>query len=431
MCIGKKVDLRIREEGRSLEEGISRDKGKAEVVCYKCKQRGHYASECKTKKLKDVAYYQKKLEEAKKQEQVSLIVGKDTWQSEDSSDEEEEEEEEMANFCIMALSDELPETSGQKKSDSKKSDDLQRTMNKIILENQLLIEESLDHRAKIEFHENERKDLYMKINDKEINVREENVVATGGDQTTDKGNLVEKIKSFSTTHGEPEKVQGYEENQNLNEFQFSGKGIENMDYFNPLNLRTAENVFSAGVKGRTSVVPPITQEHQSLSTEQLHKKLEDITAVCTRKTAIEGKLDLILEEIRNQKSNIKVLSETIKDVQKQTEDNTAAHNKLHESSENREGSSEFKNALKELQEIKKQMTEVASAGECSNSGRILEEIQFLRANNSSMAEFFEKLMVELSAQKDQNKLEFHRMKKQDESNAQTLANIHLVVKRLQ
>ncbi|KAJ0925489.1 hypothetical protein HanRHA438_Chr04g0160321 [Helianthus annuus] len=104
----------------------------------------------------------------------------------------------MANFCLMALSDDLPETSGQKvnldnldldhklnklmsdfinmqdkqKSDSKKYDELQRTMNKIILENQLLIEESLDHRAKIEFYENERKDLYQKINDKEINVRD-------------------------------------------------------------------------------------------------------------------------------------------------------------------------------------------------------------------------------------------------------------------
>ncbi|MFS7953681.1 putative transcription factor interactor and regulator CCHC(Zn) family [Helianthus anomalus] len=40
-------------------EGKSRDKGKAEVVCYKCKQKGHYASKFKNKKLKDVAYYEK------------------------------------------------------------------------------------------------------------------------------------------------------------------------------------------------------------------------------------------------------------------------------------------------------------------------------------------------------------------------------------
>ncbi|XP_022040913.1 arp2/3 complex-activating protein rickA-like [Helianthus annuus] len=165
-----------------------------------------------------------------------------------------------------------------------------------------------------------------------------------------------------------------------------------MEYFNPLNLRTAENVFSVGVRGGTSIVPPIIQGHQSRSTEQLHKELEDTTAVCTGKIATEDKLDLILEEIRNQKSDIKVLSETIKVVQKQTEDNTAALNKLQESSENRESSLEFKKALKELQEIKKQMAKVASAGESSNSGRILEEIQFLIANNSSMAEAFEKLM---------------------------------------
>ena len=77
-------------------------------------------------------------------------------------------------------------------------------------------------------------------------------------------------------------------------------------------------MFSAGVRGGTSVVPLIYQGHQSMSTEQLHKELEDTTAVCTRKTATEGKLDLILEEIRNQKSDIKVLLETLKAVQKQT-----------------------------------------------------------------------------------------------------------------
>ncbi|KAJ0878606.1 putative transcription factor interactor and regulator CCHC(Zn) family [Helianthus annuus] len=103
---------RGRMDGRSKEEVRCKDKGKAEVVCYKCKQKGHYASECKTKKLKDVAYYEKKLEEAKKQQQqqISLIAGTDTWLSDDSSDEEEEE---MANLCLMALSDDIPETSGQ------------------------------------------------------------------------------------------------------------------------------------------------------------------------------------------------------------------------------------------------------------------------------------------------------------------------------
>ncbi|KAJ0667093.1 putative RNA-directed DNA polymerase [Helianthus annuus] len=102
---------RRRMDDRSKEEVRSKDKGKAEVVCYKCKQKGHYASECKTKKLKDVAYYEKKLEEAKKQQQqVNLIAGTDTWLSDDYSDEEEEE---MANFCLMALSDDIPETSGQ------------------------------------------------------------------------------------------------------------------------------------------------------------------------------------------------------------------------------------------------------------------------------------------------------------------------------
>ncbi|XP_021986190.1 arp2/3 complex-activating protein rickA-like [Helianthus annuus] len=189
-----------------------------------------------------------------------------------------------------------------------------------------------------------------------------------------------------------------------------------MQYFNPLTLRTAENVFSAGVRGGTSVVPPIYQGHQSMSAEQLNKKLEDTTAVCTKKTATEEKLDLILED---QKSK------------KQTEDNTAALNKLQESSENRESSSEFKKALKELQDIKKQLAEVATAGESSSSGRILEEIQFLRVNNSSMAEAFEKLMVELTEQKNQENLEFQRMKKQEETNTQTLANVHLLVKRLQ
>ncbi|XP_021980294.1 uncharacterized protein LOC110876427 [Helianthus annuus] len=102
----------------------------------------------------------------------------------------------------------------------------------------------------------------------------------------------------------------------------------------------------------------------------------------------------------NKKLEINALSETVKAVQKQTEDNTAALNKLQESSENRESSSEFKKGLNELQEIKKQMAGVATAGESSSSGRILQEIQFLRANNSSMTEAFEKLLVELTAQRN-------------------------------
>ncbi|XP_022023630.1 uncharacterized protein LOC110923883 [Helianthus annuus] len=101
---------RYQKSDKGRMEGRSRDKEKAEVMCYKCKQKGHYASECKNKKLKDVAYYEKKLEEDKKQQKVSLIAGTDTWLSDDSSDEEEE----MANFCLMALFGEQPETSEQK-----------------------------------------------------------------------------------------------------------------------------------------------------------------------------------------------------------------------------------------------------------------------------------------------------------------------------
>ena len=99
-----------------------------------------------------------------------------------------------------------------------------------------------------------------------------------GDQSTDQGNLDEKNKSFSTTHGEPERVQGYEENQDLNLFQFSGEGTENLDTSNPLNLRTSENVFSGGVRRETSVVSPISQEQPSMSPKQLHKELEDEAA---------------------------------------------------------------------------------------------------------------------------------------------------------
>ena len=150
----------------------------------------------------------------------------------------------------------------------------------------------------------------------ESDFEEENVVTTGGDQFTDQGNLDEKNKSFSTTHGEPERVQGYEEKQDLNLFQFFGKGTENLDSSNPLNLRTSENVFSGGVRRETSVVSPISQGQQSMSPKQLHKELEDKAA--TEKTVMDEKLDLILEEIRNQKLEVKALSETVKTVQKQT-----------------------------------------------------------------------------------------------------------------
>ncbi|XP_035842128.1 uncharacterized protein LOC118488841 [Helianthus annuus] len=91
---------KFQKSDRGRMEGKPREKGKTEVVCYKCRQKGHYASECKNKKLKDVAYYEKKLEEAKKQQQkVSLIAGTDTWLTDYSSDEKEEE---MANFFLMA-----------------------------------------------------------------------------------------------------------------------------------------------------------------------------------------------------------------------------------------------------------------------------------------------------------------------------------------
>ena len=69
-----------------------------------------------------------------------------------------------------------------------------------------------------------------------------------------------------------------------------------MEYFHPLNLRIAENVFSVGVRGGTSVVSPTYQGHQSMSTEQLYKELEDTTV--TEKRATERKLDMILEEIK-------------------------------------------------------------------------------------------------------------------------------------
>ena len=85
-----------------------RTEGKSEVVCYRCRQKGHYASECKNKKLKDPAYYEKKLEEARKQQEVSLIAGTETWLTDDSSDDEQEE---MANFCLMAKIDEEASTS--------------------------------------------------------------------------------------------------------------------------------------------------------------------------------------------------------------------------------------------------------------------------------------------------------------------------------
>ena len=95
------------------------------------------------------------------------------------------------------------------------------------------------------------------------------------------------------------------------------------------------------------------------------------------------------------------MSETVKAVQKQTEDNTAVLNKLQKSSENKESSSEIEKAIKELNDIKKKMAEGATAGESSSSGKLLEEIQFLRANNSSMTDACEKLLMELAAQRNQ------------------------------
>ena len=177
-------------------------------------------------------------------------------------------------------------------------------------------------------------------------------------------------------------------------FQFSGEGTENLDTSNPLNLRTSENVFSGGVRRETSVVSPISQEQPSMSPKQLHKELEDEAAA--EKTVMNEKLDLILEEIRNQKSEVKALSETVKAVQKQTEENNAALKEIQKSSENKGSSSEMEKALKELHDIKKKMTEIATAGESSSSGRLLEEIQLLRANSSSLTEAFEKLVLELS-----------------------------------
>ncbi|XP_022042173.1 uncharacterized protein LOC110944837 [Helianthus annuus] len=168
-------------------ERKSKEKGKVEVVCYKCKQKGHYASECKNKRLKDVSYYEKKIEEAKRQQQVSLIAGTDSWQTDDSSDDDEEK---MTNFCLMArISDEEVESSECKVSsnnqdlkhhlkklmidfkllqekqtaENRKSDDLQKLLNEAKNKNKSLLEENLTKEAKIEFYEQERKSLYKKI----------------------------------------------------------------------------------------------------------------------------------------------------------------------------------------------------------------------------------------------------------------------------
>ncbi|XP_022019396.1 uncharacterized protein LOC110919438 [Helianthus annuus] len=116
---------------------------------------------------------------------------------------------------------------------------------------------------------------------------------------------------------------------------------------------------------------------------------------------------------------------------KQTEENNAALKTIQKSAENKESSSEIEKALKELRDIKKKMIEVATAGERSSSGKILKEIQLLRANNNNMTEAFEKLLMELTAQRNKESQEFQKMKKQEETNTQALTNIHLLVKRLQ
>ena len=72
-----------------------------------------------------------------------------------------------------------------------------------------------------------------------------------------------------------------------------------------------------------------------------------------------------------------------------------------------------------------------TAGESSSSGRLLEEIQLLRANSCSLTEAFEKLVLELSEQRNKENQEFQKIKKQEETNSQALTNIHLLVKRLQ
>ena len=169
-----------------------------EVTCYKCRMKGHYASECKNKKLKDVAYYEKKLEEAKKQ-QLALVTT-DNWLS-DSSDDEKD----MANFCLMAK-DTNPESTSDKDNEVicstenielqnlkylffglkkaqldrqiEKSDNLSKELSensiiheKDILQIKNLENEILSQNARISFYEKERQSLHKQVSDNEVKVK--------------------------------------------------------------------------------------------------------------------------------------------------------------------------------------------------------------------------------------------------------------------
>ena len=127
------------------------------------------------------------------------------------------------------------------------------------------------------------------------------------------------------------------------------------------------NVFPSGVLGGASVAP-VTQDKLETSLKNVVEKLKEPE----KKSAIEEKLDLVLEELQRQKydiqelkqqnSDIRKLSESVEFIRKQSEINTNKISKLQEPPIGSQDVQDLSKGLKDLTEefkvLKEEMEKV-------------------------------------------------------------------------
>ncbi|XP_022014070.1 shootin-1-like [Helianthus annuus] len=252
--------------------------------------------------------------------------------------------------------------------------------------------------------------------DSKSNDDEEIETATGRDQETDQGNLEEENRLFSTTH--------------RGSFTRLIQEVR----------KSRSSVSSAGVLAGTSVVPPFPLETPIISKEQLDTVLDNVIQVVTKQstkesmTSVEAKLDMVLEELNSQKSDIKTLSEPVEVIKSQTEKNTEVLKSMQQtptsSSENNRFLAEFKKITEELEVIKTQVKEAVEKKRAENSGEIIEEINNIIASNNNISDALVKLIKEWGEQKEQVQTELKKVHEEEKKNADLMNDVHSLMKRM-
>ncbi|XP_035840341.1 early endosome antigen 1-like [Helianthus annuus] len=235
---------------------------------------------------------------------------------------------------------------------------------------------------------------------------EEYEVSTDRDQETHQGNL-EKGNMFTLkTYGEShlDVIQGHKEIQDES-----------------MSLTTGGDG-----TGKLKATP---------NSENLERMLEKAYKICKR-NPVEEKLDMLLSEIQGQRAEMKILSESVEAIKKQTDDNTEALKSLQKMKEKAPelniSASEIQTILTEIEKIKTQVLSMMESSQSSSRNKVLEEeIAILRASNNSITDALEKLSKEWAENQKKAQAEFNQAQKNMANNSKLVRETQQLMERMQ